>query len=319
MQETTTEINSSNILESELNAFETRPQPSPNNPPWNSFTAFLLWFASVGLIFILPALFLLPYLAANNISFAGNPDLASAVSGDKTAVLLMLGSTMFAHILTLVLAWVIVTKGRTYSFTEMLGWKWGGFKFWHGAVILVGIYAVALSLIALLGSVENEMTRVLRSSRAAVFMVAILATFSAPVVEEVVYRGVLYSAFQRTFKTPIRRLFYFFEFFPVVGGAVTRLKVLPSFKSLVRNLESFQQRYGIHLAVAFVTLVFAGVHVPQYVPDYATIISICLVSLVITLIRVRTGNLLPCIVFHCIFNSIQSILLIAEPYINDPK
>src|SRR5262249_875457 len=37
-----------------------------------------------------------------------------------------------------------------------------------------------------------------RTSQAVVYLVAFLATFTAPIVEEVVYRGILYSAFQRT-------------------------------------------------------------------------------------------------------------------------
>jgi membrane protease YdiL (CAAX protease family) len=43
---------------------------------------------------------------------------------------------------------------------------------------------------------------------------------------------------------------------------------------------------------------------------------ICLLSLALTLIRARTGNLLPCIVLHTVFNGIQSLLLILQPYIN---
>ncbi len=246
-------------------------KPSPNNPPWNSFFAFLLWFTSVGLIVVLPSLFLMPYLVGKNIQLSDNSDLKSFLLGDPTAVAISLGGTMLAHILTILFAWFIVTKYNTYSFKEMLGWRWGGFKFWHGFVILIGVYAFALMMISLLGSQENEMTRILQSSRTAVYMVAILATFSAPIVEEVVYRGVLYSAFQRTVNSTF--------------------------------------------AVIMVTTLFAAVHIPQYLPDYATIISICFVSLVITLIRVKTDNLLPCIIFHMVFNGVQSVLMILQPYL----
>ena len=115
------------------------------------------------------------------------------------------------------------------------------------------------------------MTRILKSSRAAVFLVAFMATFTAPIVEEVIYRGILYSALQRTL--------------------------------------------GVGAAVVTVTLLFAIVHVPQYYPSYSTILLLLLLSLVLTLVRVRTGNLLPCIVLHTIFNAVQSVLLIIEPYV----
>ncbi len=42
---------------------------------------------------------------------------------------------------------------------------------------------------------------------------------------------------------------------------------------------------------------------------------IVLLSLTLTLIRVKSDNLLPCIVLHTIFNGVQSALLIAQPYL----
>lgn len=273
-QENQTEYNAPELKEN-VETSIVEEKPSPNNPPWNSFFAFLLWFTSVGLIVVLPFLILLPYLISKNINLSDNAELGKALLSDPTAVAISLGGTILAHLLTIIFAWFIVTKYNKYSFTEMLGWRWGGFKFWHGFVILIGVYAFALTLVNLLGAQENEMTKILQSSRTAVFIVAFLATFSAPLVEEVVYRGVLYSAFQRTFNSTF--------------------------------------------AVIIVTTLFAAVHVPQYLPDYATIISICLLSLIITLIRVKTDNLLPCIIFHMAFNGIQSVLLILQPYLPLPE
>ncbi len=104
-------------------------------------------------------------------------------------------------------------------------------------------------------------------------MVAIMATFTAPLVEEVIYRGILFSAFQRTF--------------------------------------------GVGFAVASVTFLFAIVHVPQYYPSFSTIFLLTLLSLVLTLVRVRTNNLLPCIILHTIFNAVQSVFLILEPFLTN--
>lgn len=243
---------------------------SPNNPPYNSGLAFLLWFASVVFIIVMPMVFVIPYLMKNGIR-GDQAAMKNAIMNDPNAVLLGLGGTILAHLLTIIVAWAIVTKFNKYSFREMLGWKWGGFKIWHGVVILVGVYAVALVLSNFLGSTDNEMLQILRSSPQAVYLIAFLATFTAPIVEEVVYRGVLYSAFQRTF--------------------------------------------NVIIAVILVTLIFAIVHVPQYYPDFAKIISILLLSLILTLIRVKTDNLLPCIIFHTVFNGIQSLLLLMRPFL----
>ena len=75
-------------------------------------------------------------------------------------------------------------------------------------------------------------------------------------------------------------------------------------------------------AVIIATALFALVHVPQYSkdfwnPDFVTIFVICLLSLILTLIRAWTGNLLPCILLHTVFNGLQSLLLIFEPYLEE--
>ncbi|MEK7723819.1 MAG: CPBP family intramembrane glutamic endopeptidase, partial [Acidobacteriota bacterium] len=248
---------------------------SPDNPPWSIWAAIGVWFASVLFIILLPNLFVLPYLAKQTFNLADAEKLKEFAQSDPTAIMLQLGAVIPAHLLTILLGWLVVTSFRKYSFKEMLGWEWNGFKIWHSIVIFVFFYLVALSLITIFGDVENDFERMLKNSRLAVYFVAFFATFTAPLVEEMVYRGLLYSAFQR--------------------------------------------KFGVSLAVVFVTLLFTLVHVPQYslnqVPDYASVITILLLSLTLTLIRVRTNNLLPCIVLHTVFNGIQSALLVAEPYL----
>ena len=258
----------------EAAAIETTEAYSPNIPPWGVLVSVGFWLLSVILISIVPLFLLIPYFGVDAVRGQQGRKFENAVFTDPYAVLVALAGTFGAHILTLGIGWLIVTRMNRHSFREMLGWHWGGFKFWHGLAIFVGVYAFAITMTLLLGSKENEMQRILDSSRYAVFAVAFIATFSAPIVEELVYRGVLYSAFQKTFNVP--------------------------------------------LAVAAVTMIFALVHVAQYYPDGATIMSILLLSLILTLIRAKTDNLLPCIFFHFVFNGFQSILLIIQPYLPVP-
>jgi len=42
---------------------------------------------------------------------------------------------------------------------------------------------------------------------------------------------------------------------------------------------------------------------------------ITLLSVSLTLVRARTGNLLPCYVMHLVFNGIQGVFLVVEPFI----
>jgi membrane protease YdiL (CAAX protease family) len=260
-----------NFSENKIQEIIVNENPTPDNPNWNWLTALGVWLASI-VFLVLPSLFVLFYAAAKKIEVRNPEILRDFLTNDPTAILIQIILVIPAHLLTLSLAWAVITKFNKISFREALGWKWGGFKIWHNIVILVVFFLLAAGLTALIGEQDNELMRILRSSRSAVYIVAFLATFSAPIVEEVIYRGIIYSAFYKTF--------------------------------------------GVITAVIVASTLFAGVHFLQYNGDITALIMICLLSLVLTFIRVRTKNLLPCIVFHTIFNGIQSILLIMQPYIN---
>ena len=251
------------------------PRPTPNNPPWNGWVAFGVWFSSIVFIVFVPMIFVFPYIVSKGPGLLESPDLKEFLMTDPTAAVLGLAPVILAHFLTLLLSWLVVTQMNRYSFRKTLGWKWGGFKFWHAVAILVGLYAFVIAMLTIFGDVETDFDKVLKSSRWAVYLVAFFATFTAPLVEEVVYRGMLYSAFQR--------------------------------------------RFGIIFAVVFVTILFTIIHIPQYsrdsLPDYAAASSLLMISLVLTFIRVRTDNLLPCIVLHTLFNGVQSVVLLLEPYL----
>jgi len=67
--------------------------------------------------------------------------------------------------------------------------------------------------------------------------------------------------------------------------------------------------------VIVVSSMFAGLHVYQYRQNLGAILSISLLSLVLTAIRARTGRLLPCVVVHLVFNGVQSLIIVLEPYL----
>ena len=176
---------------------------APNNPPWGVPAAILLWLASVALIVIVPLFFVIPYFLSQNVNLSDQEQLANFAQNDVGAILFQIGGIIPAHILTLILAWFVVTKYKKHSFTEMLGWEWGGYKWWHTIVLLLSVFGVALATTSFFGNQDNALVEMLRKSRYIVFLVAILATFSAPIVEEVVYRGILYSAFQKAAGVPV--------------------------------------------------------------------------------------------------------------------
>ena len=251
------------------------PAPvGPNNPPWSSPIAVGVWIFSVLLIVFVPTIFLFPYIFSASGGKIDQETVTRIATGDPTGVFIQIVAILPAHLLTLLVAWFVVTKNRTNSFKEMLGWRSGGMRWWHHVAIMIGFVSLMIIVGSIFPEQDNELLRMLRSSRLALYTIAILAVATAPLVEEVVYRGVLYSAFQRSVGT--------------VG------------------------------AVALVTFLFALVHVPQYYPSVSTILLLTLLSLILTLVRVYTGNLLPCIILHLIFNAFQSALLVAEPHLNVP-
>lgn len=247
---------------------------SPNNPPWNGWIAVGLWAASVFILFFFANVFLGSYLSWLKFDLSDQSRLNEFVMNDPRAVFFQIMAVFPAHVLTLAIAWLIVTRNREFRFRKMLGWKMNGFRIWHSIALVALFFAIAIIFTLVFGKVENDFEIMLKSSKWIIIPVSIMAVFTAPVVEEVVYRGVLYSAFRR--------------------------------------------KFGVAAAIFFVTILFASIHVMQYsqnsVPDYGVMLTILLLSLTLTAIRERTGNLLPCIILHMMFNGFQAALMIISRF-----
>jgi membrane protease YdiL (CAAX protease family) len=232
--------------------------------------AVLVWLASLGLVFIVPNVLVLPYYFSHYGS--GATPTEQILFADKTFVLLFVIGWVPAHLLTLGLIWAIGTRLGKFSFREMFAFSWPPvFGFWTSVVVAIALFLVALFITAWFGAQPTDLDRILTSSRAAALMLALIAVATAPLVEELTYRGLLYSALQRAL--------------------------------------------GRWFAVLVVSAMFAGLHVWQYRQNLGAIISITLLSVVLTAIRARTGRLLPCVVIHLVFNGIQSLIIVVEPYL----
>jgi uncharacterized protein len=242
---------------------------SANDPPWGILAALITWFVSIAMLAIVPNLCVLPYLAYRYSGVAATREL---LLKDQTFVFLFVLGWFPAHLLTLALVWAVATRLGKRSIKDVFGWSWSPqLGAWRSSALAITLFLVTLVLIGFFGGQRTDLDRILESSRAAAVALAIIAVATAPLVEEMIYRGLLYSAFQR-----------------VIG------------------------QWG---AVALVASMFAGLHVVQYWPNAGAISSITLLSVVLTLIRARTGRLLPCLVVHLVFNGIQSLIIMFEPYL----
>jgi len=241
----------------------------PDNPPWGLVHAILIAVASVFLLIVMQGIATLIYIATHS---SATPLTQDVLLNDKTYIVIAVASILPAHLLTIGIAWAIASRFGRFSPIKTLGFGWPeNFGLWKSVGLAIVLIVVAMGLLYSFGGADTQLDRILRSSRAAALVMAFLATVTAPVMEEVVYRGLLYSALQR------------------LTGAIG--------------------------AVALVTLIFAGLHVWQYWPNFAAISAILLLSLALTVVRARTGRLLPCYMIHLVFNGVQSVIIVAEPYL----
>jgi len=177
------------------------------------------------------------------------------------------------HVLTLGLIWAVVTLRGKVSAKKALGWSWSAnFGIFKSVGLAIFLFMIAMLVTYRFGGQDTDIERLLQSSRAAALITAVLAATTAPLVEETIYRGLLYSALQR-----------------VIG---------PLF------------------AVIVVASIFGGLHVLQYWPNFGAISAVTFLGVVLTMVRARTGRLLPCFVIHLVFNGIQSLLIVFEPYLS---
>ena len=246
----------------------------PNNPPWGIVAGILTWVASVVLLFVMGLAIVLPYVFTH-APLGDEEKLRQFLVTDQTAVFLQVLSVIPAHLLTLFIVWAVVTRFGKRPFWKALGWSWGeNFGFWKTAAVAVGLLVIAFAIGNLVKGKPTDIDQIVANSLRSRYTLAFAAGITAPFIEELVYRGVLYSALQKAINT--------------IG------------------------------AVTIVTILFAGVHVLEYRNNIGVILAVSILSLGLTLLRAFSGRLLPCFIVHLIFNGIQAIYIVIEPYFSKP-
>ena len=164
---------------------------------WGAGKGILVWVASVALTLGVPIVFGLAYLIAKIIQTRQSPT-QETLTQDVGFVLISIGSTLPAHVLTLLICWLVVTSGGKRPFLETISWGRPSRKEWFYAIALAGLMtAAAIVFERLLPHRETDLEKWLKLGYSVRVMVAILAVVTAPLVEEIVYRGVLYAGIER--------------------------------------------------------------------------------------------------------------------------
>lgn len=258
---------------------EVQPVTSPQSLAWwlpwiNVAKAVGLWAVSVGFLLFVPVVVALPYLIYRIVA-AGAPS-PEALATDKTLLFLSVLGIIPTHLLTLVVTWMFISEGGRRPFWKAVGFEWPA----NVRPLIAGLFSLLVAIVLLLlawlvtnlwGGHKTQLDLLVESSMPARFATAFVAVATAPLIEELIYRGVLYPAIEKA--------------------------------------------AGVGVAVAAVSLLFAGVHVFQYINNIAVIAVITLLSFTLTIARAVTGKLLPSFIIHLMFNGIQSLILVLAPFI----
>ncbi len=241
---------------------------------WGPGAGLLVWLASVVVLFGFQVVAIIIYFI---IKFRETGAMPKTFEIDWLNAALAIASTFPAHLVTLMICWLVVTGRGRRPFWQSLEWGWTLKSHWGDIAKNVGL-AVALAAVMMgfayllekfLPHKETDLEKLLKLGTSVRVLVAALAVLTAPLVEEVVYRGVLYLGIERV--------------------------------------------WGKAAGVALVTILFALVHVPQYWGSYAALTAIVSLSLVLTVLRAATGKLLPCFATHLVYNGVQAVALLAAP------
>lgn len=169
----------------------------PDHPPWGVGAATLAWLASVVLLFVMQVLAAAPYIFYK-YRRADFVSIEETIRNDPNVIVVSIVSVIPAHLLTLAVVWALVTGLGRRPFWRTLGWSWGeNFGFWSSVGAAFGLLLTSMTLAYFLGGEKTPFEQMLESSDAARLTTAFIAVAGAPLVEELVYRGLLYPALQR--------------------------------------------------------------------------------------------------------------------------
>ena len=168
---------------------------APQATGWGAGTGLLTWGASVA--FLLGAQFIAIFIYVG-VQMSRTGSLPKGVQIDWLLAILSIAATIPAHLLTLAFCWFVVTRRGQRPFWQSMGWGWRPqFKWIHAAALAALMMGVAILFAKILPHQETDLEKILKLGTSVRVLTALLAVLSAPLVEEVVYRGVLYPGLAR--------------------------------------------------------------------------------------------------------------------------
>ena len=179
-------------------------QPIPKNPWWVPWIdvgiAVAAWIGSVILLVFVPVIYVLPYMIYRIVK-AGAPS-PEVLASDKMLIFFSVVGILPTHLLTFVLVWAIVSyAGRRPVWKNIVfGWPANSspaMTTMVSVVMAIVLFSLAFAITMLYGDRKTDLDLLIESSNYTRFATAFVAVVTAPLVEELVYRGLLYKALEK--------------------------------------------------------------------------------------------------------------------------
>ena len=185
--------------------------PPPKPPWWAPWIDVAIsvgaWVFSVILLLFVPLIVALPYLVYSIVKHG--PPSPEALASDKTLIFFSVVGILPTHILTLVLVWLVVRYAyRQRPFWKNIDFGWP-LKTSHSMTVMlsvlaaIALYGVAWGITQLYGDRKTDLDLLIESSIYTRFATAFVAVATAPLIEELIYRGLLYKALEKAAGVPI--------------------------------------------------------------------------------------------------------------------
>lgn len=177
--------------------------PDPDYPGWSIGGGVGVWGISVLFIFITSLLVQSVWVIRFHQRTGKMPTEKDL---DATLTFWTIISTFVAHILTLIVCVVFVRRSSKYGFLESLGLDWlRNLTPQRITTLILCVFCTPLFLV--LGGIlsryipnaKTQLDQILAAGLHIRIAVAMIAAFSAPLVEEIVYRGILFGALRKRF------------------------------------------------------------------------------------------------------------------------
>lgn len=158
------------------------------------------WVVSVLLLLFVPVIYVLPYMVYRIVK-AGAPS-AEALASDKMLIFFSVAAILPTHLLTLVLVWIVVSYGGRRPFWKNIDFDWPqnsspAMTTLLSVVVAIVLFSLAFAITMFYGERKTDLDLMIESSIYTRFATALVAVVTAPLVEELVYRGLLYKALEK--------------------------------------------------------------------------------------------------------------------------